>query len=88
VSCLTNDPGDAPDVVQGFFKVFRNVQSFRGQSSLKTWIYRIAVNESRNHRRWFGGIAARSRWNRHAASAQLFGLVAGSARSPWNSPSS
>jgi RNA polymerase sigma-70 factor, ECF subfamily len=55
VSRLTNDPGDAPDVVQEvFLKVFRNVQSFRGQSSLKTWIYRIAVNESRNHRRWFG----------------------------------
>ncbi len=55
VSRLTNDPGDAPDVVQEvFLKVFRNVHSFRGQSSLKTWIYRIAVNESRNHRRWFG----------------------------------
>src|SRR6266853_4341585 len=55
VSRLTNDPSDAPDVVQEvFLKVFRNVQSFRGQSSLKTWIYRIAVNESRNHRRWFG----------------------------------
>ena len=49
VSRLTNDPGDAPDVVQEvFLKVFRNVHSFRGQSSLKTWIYRIAVNESRN----------------------------------------
>jgi RNA polymerase sigma-70 factor, ECF subfamily len=55
VSRLTNDQGDAPDVVQEvFLKVFRNVHSFRGQSSLKTWIYRIAVNESRNHRRWFG----------------------------------
>jgi len=55
VSRLTNHPSDAPDVVQEvFLKVFRNVQSFRGQSSLKTWIYRIAVNESRNHKRWFG----------------------------------
>jgi len=55
VSRLTNHPGDAPDVVQEvFLKVFRNVHTFRGQSSLKTWIYRIAVNESRNHRRWFG----------------------------------
>ncbi len=55
VSRLTNDPDAAPDVVQEvFLKVFRNVQSFRGQSSLKTWIYRIAVNESRNHKRWFG----------------------------------
>src|ERR1700730_16284422 len=55
VSRLTNDPSDVPDVVQEvFLKVFRNVHSFRGQGSLKTWIYRIAVNESRNHRRWFG----------------------------------
>src|SRR5579885_2036692 len=52
---LLNDQSDACDVVQEvFLKVFRNVQHFRGQSSLKTWIYRIAVNESRNHRRWFG----------------------------------
>jgi RNA polymerase sigma-70 factor (ECF subfamily) len=33
--------------------VFRGVNSFRGQSSLRTWIYRIAVNEAHNHRRWF-----------------------------------
>jgi RNA polymerase sigma-70 factor (ECF subfamily) len=36
-----------------FLKVFRNIGSFRGNSSLKTWIYRIAVNEAYNHRRWF-----------------------------------
>ncbi len=51
---LLNDPADASDVVQEvFLKVFRNVRTFRGQSSLKTWIYRIAVNEAYNHRRWF-----------------------------------
>lgn len=51
---LMDDPGDASDVVQEvFLKVFRNVGSFRGNSSLKTWIYRIAVNEAHNHRRWF-----------------------------------
>src|SRR5262249_21751481 len=55
VSRLTDDPADTPDVVQEvFLKVFRNVGSFRGESSLRTWIYRIAVNEARNHRRWFG----------------------------------
>lgn len=54
VSRLMDDPADAADVVQEvFLKVFRNVGSFRGDSSLKTWIYRIAVNEARNHRRWF-----------------------------------
>ncbi len=51
---LTSDPGDANDVAQEvFFKVFRNIGSFRNQSSLKTWIYRIAVNEAHNYRRWF-----------------------------------
>ncbi len=51
---LLNDPSDAADVAQEvFIKVFRNVDSFRGQSSLKTWIYRITVNEAHNHRRWF-----------------------------------
>lgn len=55
IARLMDDPSDAPDVVQEvFLKVFRNIQSFRGDSSLKTWIYRIAVNEARNHHRWFG----------------------------------
>lgn len=50
---LLDDPADAGDVVQEvFLKVFRNVDSFRGDSTLRTWIYRIAVNESHNRRRW------------------------------------
>lgn len=52
---LLNDPSESCDVVQEvFLKVFRNIGAFRGQSSLKTWIYRIAVNEAHNYRRWFG----------------------------------
>src|SRR5436190_19360369 len=51
---LASNPGDASDVVQEvFLKVFRNVGHFRRQSSLKTWIYRITVNEAHNQRRWF-----------------------------------
>lgn len=51
---LLDDPSEAGDVVQEvFLKIFRNIVSFRGDSSLKTWIYRIAVNEAHNHRRWF-----------------------------------
>jgi RNA polymerase sigma-70 factor (ECF subfamily) len=54
VSRLMCNPGDASDVVQEvFLKVFRNIGQFRGGSTLKTWIYRIAVNEAYNHRRWF-----------------------------------
>ena len=51
---LMADPADSSDVVQEvFLKVFRSISSFRGNSSLKTWIYRIAVNEAYNQRRWF-----------------------------------
>ncbi|MDQ6677205.1 MAG: sigma-70 family RNA polymerase sigma factor [Acidobacteriota bacterium] len=50
---LLNDSGDASDVTQEvFLKVFRNVSHFQAKSSLRTWIYRIAVNESHNRRRW------------------------------------
>lgn len=51
---LLADPGDSCDVVQEvFLKVFRNIGNFRAQSSLKTWVYRIALNEANNRRRWF-----------------------------------
>jgi len=51
---LLGNQSDASDVVQEvFLKIFRGVATFREQSSLRTWIYRIAVNEANNHRRWF-----------------------------------
>src|SRR5215210_3125346 len=51
---LMDDPSETADVVQEvFLKVFRSIGSFRGNSSLKTWIYRISFNEAYNHRRWF-----------------------------------
>ena len=38
---------DAEDVLQEvFIRVYRNLDQFRGESSLSTWIYRIATNES------------------------------------------
>jgi RNA polymerase sigma-70 factor (ECF subfamily) len=49
---LLHRPADSEDVTQEvFLKVFRSIGSFRGDSSLKTWMYRIAVNEARNHLR-------------------------------------
>ncbi|MFL6351502.1 MAG: RNA polymerase sigma factor [Bryobacteraceae bacterium] len=51
---LLGSSADAADVVQEvFLKVFRGVGSFREHSSLRTWMYRIAVNEAHNHHRWF-----------------------------------
>lgn len=51
---LLDDPSEAPDVTQEvFLKVFRKIGNFREDSSLKTWIYRIAVHEASNRRRWF-----------------------------------
>ena len=46
VQRLIDDHNEASDVTQEvFLKIFRSVSQFRGESSLKTWIYRIAVNE-------------------------------------------
>jgi RNA polymerase sigma-70 factor, ECF subfamily len=52
---IVNDPSDAADTTQEvFLKVFRGMKHFHGQSSLKTWIYRIALHEAANRRRgWF-----------------------------------
>jgi RNA polymerase sigma-70 factor (ECF subfamily) len=51
---IVNDPADAADTTQEvFLKVFRGMKHFHGESSLKTWIYRIAVHEASNRRRWW-----------------------------------
>ena len=56
---IVNDPADAADTTQDIFlKVFRGMKQFHGESSLKTWIYRIALHEAANRRRW---------WFRHKA---------------------
>jgi RNA polymerase sigma-70 factor, ECF subfamily len=56
---IVNDPADAADTAQDvFLKVFRGMKHFHGESSLKTWIYRIALHEAANRRRW---------WFRHKA---------------------
>jgi RNA polymerase sigma-70 factor (ECF subfamily) len=51
---LLGDRDEALDLSQDvFLRVFRTIHRFRGQSSLRTWIYRIAVNQARNrHRFW------------------------------------
>jgi len=52
---LLRDPQDAAEVTQDvFMKVYRKLKDFRFQSSLKTWLYRIAVNTALNARRRSG----------------------------------
>lgn len=56
---IVSDAADAADTTQEvFLKVFRGMKHFHGESSLKTWIYRIAIHEASNRRRW---------WFRHKA---------------------
>jgi RNA polymerase sigma-70 factor, ECF subfamily len=51
---ILDDPSDAADTTQEvFIKVFRGIKNFHSDSSLKTWIYRIAVHEAFNRRRWW-----------------------------------
>lgn len=51
---LTNDHEEAADLVQEtFLKALRSIGSFRADCSLKTWLFRIAINESRNRFRWW-----------------------------------
>ncbi len=49
-----HDRADAADLTQEVFvKIFRGVGGFHGESSLRTWIYRIALREASNQRRWW-----------------------------------
>jgi RNA polymerase sigma-70 factor (ECF subfamily) len=51
---LLGDPEEARDVAQEvFLQVYRMLGRFEGRSSLKTWIYRIAVNQCHNRRRFW-----------------------------------
>jgi len=48
------DRTEAADLTQEVFvKVFRGVGNFHGGSTLRTWIYRIALREASNQRRWW-----------------------------------
>ena len=51
---LTSDPEEARDLTQEtFLRAFQSVSRFRGDADLKTWIYRIAINQARNRWRWW-----------------------------------
>ena len=51
---LTESREEAKDLTQEtFLRAFQNITSFRGESDLRTWIYRIAINQARNRWRWW-----------------------------------
>jgi len=51
---LTEDAEEARDLTQEtFLQAFRNIAGFRGDADLRTWLYRIAVNQARNRWRWW-----------------------------------
>jgi RNA polymerase sigma-70 factor (ECF subfamily) len=60
---LLGDQEEALDLSQDvFLNVFRTLPRFRGQSALRTWIYRIVVNQACNRQRW---------WRRRYRAAQV-----------------
>lgn len=49
VQRMTGDPNSVDDLVQEIFiAAFSNIQHFRGESHVRTWLYRIATNKVRN----------------------------------------
>ena len=51
---LSGDAEEARDLAQEtFLRAFQAIQKFRGDADLKTWLYRIAINQARNRWRWW-----------------------------------
>jgi RNA polymerase sigma-70 factor (ECF subfamily) len=51
---LTENAEEARDLTQEtFLRAFQSIMHFRGESDLRTWIYRIAINQARNRWRWW-----------------------------------
>ncbi len=51
---MTNDYDAAVDLTQEtFLRAFQAIAKFRGDADLKTWLYRIAINQARNRWRWW-----------------------------------
>lgn len=51
---ITQDPEEAGDLTQEtFLRALKAIKKFRGEADIKTWLYRIAINQSRNRFRWW-----------------------------------
>jgi RNA polymerase sigma-70 factor (ECF subfamily) len=61
---IVSERCDAADITQDvFLKAFKGIRGFRRGSTLKTWLYRIAIREALNHRRWL--------WRHHRDQASI-----------------
>ena len=51
---MTEDPEEARDLTQEtFLSALKAIRTFRGEAELKTWLFRIAINQFRNRFRWW-----------------------------------
>lgn len=51
---LTENAEEARDLTQDtFVRALRSISGFRGDAEVRTWLFRIAINESRNRFRWW-----------------------------------
>ena len=51
---LTENSEEARDLTQEtFLRAFQSIGRFRGDADLRTWVYRIAINQARNRWRWW-----------------------------------
>jgi RNA polymerase sigma-70 factor (ECF subfamily) len=51
---MTENSEEARDLTQEtFLRAFQSIGRFRGEADLRTWIYRIAINQARNRWRWW-----------------------------------
>jgi RNA polymerase sigma-70 factor (ECF subfamily) len=74
-SILRND-ADAEEAVQeAFYKAYRGISSFRGDSSLSTWLVRIAVNESNRRLRKINRLATWLEFNNDAERGDVTAIM-------------
>src|SRR5215203_1206222 len=74
---LTENSEEARDLTQEtFLRAFQSINHFRGESDLRTWIYRIAINQARNRWRWWRRRRREATVSIDAPENGLLGLVA------------